>query len=72
MNVIAKKAGDTVTVELPREVAKRLGVADGGTLALTPTPNGVELRPNGVRPEVMAAHRESMERYGELYKKLAE
>lgn len=70
--VVAKKSGNTVMVELPNDLAEALGVAEGGVVAVERTATGVELRAEGVQPEFMEAHRESMVQFAELYKKLAQ
>jgi putative addiction module antidote len=69
-----RKQGGSVAVTLPAEVIRRLAVREGASLYLVEDPPG-EFRLTPYDPEICAAleaHREVIEEYRDVFRKLAE
>ena len=64
--------GNSVVVELPKEVSTHLRVSAGDTLCITETPTGIELSPYDADLEAdVTAAREVMRRYRNALRDLA-
>ncbi len=64
--------GDSLTVPLPRDVLERLKLAEGGTVFLTETPEGVQLTSQDPKAEgQMKLAREIMQNRQAVLKELA-
>lgn len=71
MNVTVRRIGNEVVAVLPEDMAHKLNVSEGGVLSVEAEADGFRVRASGVRKEIMEAHRQSIDEFGELYEKLA-
>jgi putative addiction module antidote len=72
MQLKVRKIGNSLGVILPREVASRLKVSDGDSLALTEMPSGYKLTPYDARiARQVEAGEKIMKRYRNTLRELA-
>ncbi|MCL5801704.1 MAG: AbrB/MazE/SpoVT family DNA-binding domain-containing protein [Gammaproteobacteria bacterium] len=67
-----RKIGNSIGVILPKEATSRLRVAEGDTLLLTDTPDGIQLTPYDADFEAaMEAFEQTRRKYRNTLRKLA-
>lgn len=67
-----RKIGNSIGVILPKEATSRLRVAEGDTLLLTETPDGIQLTPYDADFEAaMEAFEQTRKKYRNTLRKLA-
>lgn len=67
-----RKIGNSIGVILPKEATSRLRVAEGDTLLLTETPDGIQLTPYDADFEAaMQAFEQTRKKYRNTLRKLA-
>ncbi|HWQ94535.1 MAG TPA: AbrB/MazE/SpoVT family DNA-binding domain-containing protein [Gammaproteobacteria bacterium] len=67
-----RKIGNSIGVILPKEATSRLRVAEGDTLLLTETPDGIQLTPYDADFEAaMEAFEQTRRKYRNTLRKLA-
>ena len=73
MNVQLRKIGNSVGVILPKELLGKHDLAEGDTLAVVNTPDGIKLvKADAEFEEQMAYARRGMQKYRNTLRKLAE